>query len=96
MDERSRKILQLWFMAAKSGKIPPDQIPGAVYFGVTDMPPPPEVAALSRGMDLLEYFKKAETGRGFTSDERREVLLGIVEMQKSGVVVNPGAIRFLG
>lgn len=95
MDERSVKIVQLWVMSAKSGKIPPNEIAGAVYFGVTDSPPPPEVQRITRAMDLLEYFKKQETGRGFTPEERREVLAGIVEMSQSGQMPNPGIVRLL-
>ena len=95
MDDRSLKVVQLWKMAAKSGKIPPDQIAGAVYFGVTDSPPPPEVVGIPSAMELLDYFNRKDTGRSFTTEERQSLAREIIGMQKSGRTPSLGFMRLL-
>lgn len=83
MDERSLKIIQAWWLTAKSGKIPSDEIAGAVYFGITDRPPPPEVQNIASAIELLDYFKVQETGSGFTAAERMEITHEIVNMHSA-------------
>jgi len=90
-----RKVVQLWVLAAKSGKIPTREIASAVYFGLTDSTPPPEVRQITHPMDLLEYLKRKETGTGFTLEQQRETIAAIADASQPGQTPNPVILRLL-
>ena len=96
MDARAMKVLQLWMLAAQSGKVPQDQIAGSVYFGITDQPPPPEVRKITTALDLCVYLKEQETGTPLSREERLALARELIDATNSGDTPSLGMVRFIG
>ncbi len=95
MDDRSLKILQIWKICEQSGKIPDDQLANAVYYGVTENSPPAEIASMRNPGELVEYFKKIETGLPLTEEEHDALLQKYLELHKRGASPSFGFIKLL-
>lgn len=96
MDERTKKLLHLWMLIAQSRKVPEDQISSAVYFGLTNQPPPPDLTRVTTALGLCEYLKEKETGTPFSQQERLALAKDLVEATSSGRIPSLAAVRFLG
>lgn len=95
MNGREMRIVQTWRLAEQSGRVPPDKLAGAVYFGLKGQTPPAEVESLTSAMDLLDYMKIEDTGTSYSFEEKVSLAHEIIELVNSTQAPTTRAIQLI-
>lgn len=89
-----QKVLQLWLMTAKEGRVSRDDLPSAVYLAVTDTPLPDDAPYFKTAIDLCEYMHQERNGSPMPQHERLSLIQYAVAMGK-GSSLSPGLLKAL-